>query len=847
MASDLFWIKLPCLTCIILVWTILPSSMTISSDRRAYNIGILQPSLFDLMDVVFEKVENSSGQTLNRIQVLDNVRENYRGYRKVFSATKSLDTVLGPYKKAYAIATEKSKIPFLVTSITPAQQRETPFLIQLFPDATVFADAVLDIVNYYQYTSIAVIYDSIEGAVVLEKLLMQPSKEVTSIKINDSVTSQVKQELKAIRDNRFTNFIIICKNRTIADLVLTEGLRLSMFSRPYTWLLVNMGLEEYDLEKYVDSRVNMTIVAITADPGSPSCILGEDISLKRAVLSDALQVYVNLQRNLNVSMRSAVGNLDLQGCTGHLNFTEFGKRSEFSLRLLELRNYRSGKAGSWTSVEDSFKRRVKPSQSYSISRGMVSGNVFDRPIRITTKIEPPFVQYKNESNYQSGDASVHPFEGLLIDILEQLAKVLDFRYNITLVPDGKFGSLKPPPRGWTGMVRVLKDDKADVALAPFQITPGRSAVVDFTKPFMTKGTTVMVRRPEFKVGHFQFLRPLSKYVWIAIFVAFVIVSLVLFGVSRVNTDRQAKYTHNLRASFWYIWGTLLRGSLCGAPKAISSRTISSTWWFFSLIIISIYTANLAAFLTITISSIGINSAADLAQQDILQYGTVDGSQIEYFFNHTKMDHFQKMKAMMSVQPGWMVRTVKIGFERVMQGGYAFIWDSPTIRHLVASDCSLMEIGTPFDLKGYGLAVRKNAPYLEKISLAILKLIDEGVVYRLEGKWWRRQYCPDPRQKAKTESLDFENVAGMFIILAAGIILALVVCAVEYIVGKLRAKVNPSKKREPPANNTHNRNSDLNEANTPDMLGDIQVYSNHITYAQENHDAYKRYSEYESRL
>jgi hypothetical protein len=68
--------------------------------------------------------------------------------------------------------------------------------------------------------------------------------------------------------------------------------------------------------------------------------------------------------------------------------------------------------------------------------------------------------------------------------------------------------------------------------------------------------------------------------------------------------RQAKFTHNFRESFWYIWGTLLRGSLNGAPKAISGRIVSSAWWFFCLIVSSIYTANLAAFLTITIGDAG---------------------------------------------------------------------------------------------------------------------------------------------------------------------------------------------------------------------------------------------------
>lgn len=50
------------------------------------------------------------------------------------------------------------------------------------------------------------------------------------------------------------------------------------------------------------------------------------------------------------------------------------------------------------------------------------------------------------------------FEGFCIDILAEIAKMLNFKYNVTVVPDKKFGSLKPPPRFWTGMIRELLDD-----------------------------------------------------------------------------------------------------------------------------------------------------------------------------------------------------------------------------------------------------------------------------------------------------------------------------------------------------------------------------------------------------
>lgn len=63
----------------------------------------------------------------------------------------------------------------------------------------------------------------------------------------------------------------------------------------------------------------------------------------------------------------------------------------------------------------------------------------------------------------------------------------------------------------------------------------------------------------------------------------------------------------------------------------STRTIASIWWFFTLIMVSSYTANLAAFLTVESKVSLIESANDLAHQTTIQYGAKkDGSTIAFF-------------------------------------------------------------------------------------------------------------------------------------------------------------------------------------------------------------------------
>ena len=79
----------------------------------------------------------------------------------------------------------------------------------------------------------------------------------------------------------------------------------------------------------------------------------------------------------------------------------------------------------------------------------------------------------------------------------------------------------------------------------------------------------------------------------------------------------------------YSCSSLLGRVFC--CRSLSGRVVGSVWWFFTLILISSYTANLAAFLTVERMLTPIESADDLAKQTEIQYGTLrSGSTMSFF-------------------------------------------------------------------------------------------------------------------------------------------------------------------------------------------------------------------------
>lgn len=57
--------------------------------------------------------------------------------------------------------------------------------------------------------------------------------------------------------------------------------------------------------------------------------------------------------------------------------------------------------------------------------------------------------------------------------------------------------------------------EADIAIAPMTITSERERVIDFSKPFMSLGISIMAKKQHQKAGMFSFLNPLSKEIWVS--------------------------------------------------------------------------------------------------------------------------------------------------------------------------------------------------------------------------------------------------------------------------------------------------------------------------------------------
>ncbi|CAI4221432.1 unnamed protein product [Auanema sp. JU1783] len=409
-------------------------------------------------------------------------------------------------------------------------------------------------------------------------------------------------------------------------------------------------------------------------------------------------------------------------------------------------------------------------------------------LRIVVYLEQPFVMKTAEG-----------YEGFCIDLLNEMASVLKFNYTIIEVQDGSYG-IEDETGRWNGIIGVLQRHEADLSVSAVTITYSRVEVVDFTLPFMHLGISILLGKSKEEADKgslFTFLEPLSFSVWLSLIVAYLSVSFSMYLLAKFSPyewydiekiDERDRSIENQKNQFtvlnslWFAVGSLMQQGSDVIPRAAATRVIAVIWWMFTQILISSYTAQLAAFLTVERMTTPIESTADLASQQKIRYGTLKSGSTMDFFRESKIPIYERMWSVMeSSSPPVFVNSSKEGIARVKAGNYAYMMESSMLEYYMERDCELQSIGGLLDSKGYGIALPKGSPLRDILSRTVLQLQERTILEALKNKWWRdRREGPSCSLHQETQkSSPMTNVFGIFYVLATGVIVACLMAIGEY--------------------------------------------------------------------
>ncbi|XP_046446552.1 glutamate receptor ionotropic, kainate 2-like isoform X6 [Daphnia pulex] len=863
------------------------------------------------------------------------------------------DPVLGPHVQSICDALD---IPHLETrlDLESRTSARNELSINLHPSQEVLNAAYKDLMRFLNWTKVAIIYEDEGGLLRLQDLVRSPPTSKMEVHIRQGTVNTYRQVLREIKQRDINNIIVDTRTEHV-HIFFRAVLQLQMNDYQYHYLFASPDLETFDLEDFKYNFVNISAFRIVDAESNFTRQLLRDmekfqpigqsilnksniIQAEPALVYDSVMALAHglaaLDRgtalrlanlscdieqpwNDGSSLFNYINTVEFVGLTGPIRFKE-GRRSNITLDLLKLKRENLTKVGEWNG--QSGLNITDPVAFYE-------GSTPNITLIVMTNEEMPYVMLRSERNLTGNDR----YEGFCIDLLKAIAGMVGFNYVIEMVPDKKYGALDPETGEWNGVVRQILEKKADLAVGSMTINYAREMVIDFTKPFMNLGISILFKIPtsqptrlfsfmnplaveiwlyvmaayilvsftlfvmarfspyewnnphpcngdsdvvenQFSISNsfwfitgtflrqgsglnpkvptptptrlFSFMNPLAVEIWLFLLLAYVLVSLSMWvvarftpyewhdnvngsglgsrchhchhylsgsisgGINQIMQQQQQQNHHHqhqlnhdalfssdqpvlassndfsLANSFWFTIGTLMQQGSDLNPKAASTRIVGGIWWFFTLIIISSYTANLAAFLTVERMIAPIDSVEDLADQSDISYGTLEAGSTMTFFRDSRIETYQKMwRYMESKKPSVFVSTYEEGTKRVMEGNFAFLMESTTLDYVVQRNCNLTQIGGLLDSKGYGIGTPKGSPWRDRISLAILELQEKGSIHLLYNKWWKDtgDVCnrDDKNKESKASALGVENIGGVFVVLLCGLAMAIVVAILEF--------------------------------------------------------------------
>ncbi|XP_055904035.1 glutamate receptor ionotropic, kainate 2 isoform X1 [Eupeodes corollae] len=802
--------------------------------QQKTNVGLIYESTNPDMEKIFQKAVDDANEGNEDIKLSavtaaitpGNAFETSKRLCKMLRS--SVIAVFGPsttVPAAHAMSIcDAKEMPFMDTRWDFSTQLPT---INLHPHPTQLAVVLRDIVTTLGWRGFTILYETGEYLSIVNELLQLYGTDgpvVTLRRYELDIQGNYRNVLRRVKKSDDFSIVIVGSIDTLPEL-FKQLQQVGLMNDAYRYVIGNLDLQTIDLEAFQHGDANITGFRLVSPENqrvvdilksfdesveNPFQNVSCPMSVNMALVYDGVQLLAETFKHVNFrpvqlncnddsswdkgyTLINYMKSLSISGITGEIKFDNEGLRTDFELETIELNPLGLSNIGTW-STSDGFVMNRKPLPN---TLDVDQRSLVNKSFVVITALSDPYGMLKETAIKLEGNDQ---YEGFGIDLIAELGNKLGFNFTFRLQEDNKYGSLDAVTGKWNGMILEIIEGRADLGITDLTMTSDRESGVDFTIPFMNLGIAILYKKPVKEPPKlFSFMSPFSGEVWLLLGMAYFGVSMSLFILGRISptewdnpypcieepTELETQFS--FANSLWFTIGALLQQGTELAPKAPSTRAVASFWWFFTLILVSSYTANLAAFLTVESLSTPIENAEDLAAgKGNVKYGAKRGGSTFTFFQDAKYPTYQKMYEFMRDNPEYMTSTNNEGVERVENENYAFLMESTTIEYIIERKCTLTQVGALLDEKGYGIAMRKNSPYRDILSQAVLELQEQGVLSKLKTKWWKEKRgggaCSQTDGSGEAKALGLANLGGVYFVLFVGCILASVIGICEWLLG-----------------------------------------------------------------
>ncbi|KAI3515041.1 hypothetical protein L1887_13790 [Cichorium endivia] len=374
------------------------------------------------------------------------------------------------------------------------------------------------------------------------------------------------------------------------------------------------------------------------------------------------------------------------------------------------------------------------------------------------------------------------YKGHCIDVFTSAINILPYAvpYKFYSYGDGH----KNPSN--TDLVSLINSGVYDAVVGDIAIITNRTRMADFTQPFIQSGLVVVAPVRRLNSGTWAFLKPFSTKLWFITGIFFLLVGTVIWILEhRKNDEFRGSPKQQVVTTLWFSFSTLFFSHKQNMMSTLA-RIVLLLWLFVVLIISSSYTANLTSILTVQKLSSpieGINSL--ISSKDPIGY------QESSFVKNYLVEE-------LGISDTRLVPlNLPQDYEKALNDGpnnggvVAVVDERPYVELFLSTRCQFSIVGQEFTNNGWGFAFPRDSDLAVDISSAILKLSENGELQRIHDKWLIQSACSSQGSKSSVDRLELKSFKGLFFICGLACFLALLIYLVLVIYQYTKHKPDPS--------------------------------------------------------
>ncbi|KAI9551422.1 hypothetical protein GHT06_021755 [Daphnia sinensis] len=406
-------------------------------------------------------------------------------------------------------------------------------------------------------------------------------------------------------------------------------------------------------------------------------------------------------------------------------------------------------------------------------------------------------------------------DGIVYQMVLWLSKRFNFTFTLVEPPDRTFGAVIN--NTWNGMIGMTINRDVDFVAGPVIPSEARAQVIDFSVSYLDEPAACLIPAPTLDENKWTAVfKPFHYDVWLIAIVSLVSVAVASWMTMNLywkwcydRSDSRGSLRYVLSFDQHVLSALALffsQGQNTATRAPHSNRIAISSWCLMSTVLVYAYSSCIISYITIPKSHLLVNSIEELANSKILQVATHKNSFFETTLlqsssgslkllgdslrknpeNSFSGQYYNQTMLLKRVFGRLALLTGRLQLEMLMELNYR-----QTRR------CELTLLPQQFmPILKICLALPKGSPYIHLINLGIIEMKQVGLIDR-----WIKVYINQTNQckhgidffqhHSNSEikhPLALSNLAGAFILLLLGVIVATSMFLCEFIFSTKNGKL-----------------------------------------------------------